>query len=289
MQPFDYYQAQSIEEASRLLIQYNGKAKIVAGATDLLIRIERGFLAPAVLIDVKKIPGFREIASGGSGGLRIGAAATMNQVVVDPLVVERYPLLADACRSVASYQLRNRATMGGNLCNGSPAADSAPALICYGASIELFGPAGTREMPLEAFFLGPGATALQAGELLTAILLPPPPTGAVGCWHKLGRTTVGDISVMNVAVLGWPDGDANSGASWRITLGSVAPTPLRATEAENLLARDSSSEGVAAAARAAAEASKPIDDIRASAVYRRDMVRVLTRRSVEKILNVTMS
>jgi len=177
----------------------------------------------------------------------------------------------------------NRATVGGNLCNASPAADSAPALICYGASAHIFGPDGHRKLPLEEFFLGPGKTALQRGELLTAVTVPFV-RGSAGHFLKLGRTAVGDISVMNVAVLGWPDSAAPSGTSWRIALGSVAPTVIRAPEAERLLSQDTSPAGLEAASQAAAAAARPIDDIRATAAYRTDMVRVLTRRGVERVL-----
>ncbi|HEY54374.1 MAG TPA: xanthine dehydrogenase family protein subunit M [Caldilineae bacterium] len=284
MQAFDYVKAKTLEEASALLAEHNGDARPFAGATDLLIRIERGFLHPAKMVDIKNLPGFRAINALDNDWLRIGAAVTMNEVVIHRDVESRYPLLAEACQSVASYQLRNRATIGGNICNASPAADSAPALICYGAEAIIHGPQGERRVTVEDFFQGVGQTALERGELLTAIEIPPPPDGAVGRFLKLGRTTVGDISVMNVAVLGWPDENAASGASWRIVLGSVAPTPIRAPQAEKLLAGDTSPAGIEAAARAAADTARPIDDIRASAAYRTDMVRVYTRRGVEHVL-----
>ena len=284
MQSFDYVKAKTLEEASALLAEHNGDARPFAGATDLLIRIERGFLHPAKMVDVKELPGFRDISALDNGGLRIGAAVTMNEVVIHPEVARRYPLLAEACQSVASYQLRNRATIGGNICNASPAADSAPALICYGAEAIIAGAGDERRVTVEEFFQGVGQTALQPGELLTAIELPPAPAGAAGRFLKLGRTTVGDISVMNVAVLGWPDENAASGTSWRIVLGSVAPTPIRAPKAEKLLAGNATPVGVEAAARAAADTARPIDDIRASAAYRTDMVRIYTRRGIEQVL-----
>ena len=284
MQPFDYVKAKTLEEASALLAEHNGDVRPFAGATDLLIRIERGFLHPAKMVDLKQIPGFQDIRTLENGWLRIGAAATMNEVVAHPAVQDNYPLLADACGSVASYQLRNRATLGGNICNASPAADSAPALICYGAEAVMYGPDGERRVSVEDFFQGPGKSALGPGELLTAVELPPSPTGAAGRFLKLGRTTVGDISVMNVAVLGWPHESTSSRTAWRIVLGSVAPTPFRAREAEKLLAGDTSTVGLETAAVAAAATARPIDDIRASAAYRTDMVRVFTRRGVEQVL-----
>lgn len=285
MQSFDYVKPDTLEAASALLLQYDGKARPFAGCTDLLIRIERGFVHPDIVVDIKSIAGMRDLLVARNGDLHIGAAVTMNQVALSPIVQSGWPLLAEGCASVASYQLRNRATVGGNLCNASPAADSAPALICYGASAHIFGPNGQRTLPLEEFFLGPGKTALARGELLTAVSVPAPARGAVGHFLKLGRTAVGDISLMNVAVLGWPDSAAPSGSSWRIALGSVAPTPIRAPEAERLLGEDTSPGGLEAAARAAAATARPIDDIRASAAYRSDMVRVLTRRGAERVLS----
>lgn len=288
MQPFDYIQPASLEEASALLAAQNGAMRAFAGMTDLLIRIERGFVHPQVVLDIKDLPGMRDLLVVRNGDLRIGAAVTMNQVALSPVVQSGWPLLAEGCASVASYQLRNRATVGGNLCNASPAADSAPALICYGASAHIFGPDGQRKVPLEQFFLGPGKTALQRGELLTGVTVPFV-RGAAGHFLKLGRTTLGDISLMNVAVLGWPDSAAPSGSSWRIALGSVAPTVIRAPEAERLLSQDVSPAGLEAASQAAAAAARPIDDIRATAAYRKDMVRVLTRRGVERVLSEMMN
>ena len=284
MQPFDYIKPQTLQEASSILLAHNGAARPMAGMTDLLIRIERGFVHPQTVLDVKGLPGMRDLLVVRNGDLRIGAAVTMNEVALNLTVLSGWPLLAEGCASVASYQLRNRATVGGNLCNASPAADSAPALICYGASAHIFGPDGQRKLPLEQFFLGPGKTALQRGELLTAVTVPAPARGAAGHFLKLGRTAIGDISLMNVAVLGWPDSAAPSGSSWRIALGSVAPTVIRAPETERLLSLDTSPAGLETASQAAAAAARPIDDIRATAAYRTDMVRVLTRRGVERVL-----
>lgn len=284
MQPFDYVKPSTLEEASALLLQRDRLARPLAGCTDLLIRVERGFLHPAVVVDIKGLPRFQDLFVRRNRELFVGAAVTMNQVATHPLVQQTWPLLAEGCQSVASFQLRNRATVGGNLCNASPAADSAPALLCYGAVAHIYGPLGERNLPLEDFFTGPGATALAPGELLTHLTVPAPAPGASGHFLKLGRTAVGDIAVMSVAVLGWPDPRQPSGTEWRITLGSVAPTPIRAPQAEALLAQDTSTDGLAAASQAAAAAARPIDDIRATAAYRTGMVRVLTRRGAEQVL-----
>jgi carbon-monoxide dehydrogenase medium subunit len=244
-------------------------------------------------VDLKGLPGMREIRPGADGWLIIGAACTMNQVAAHPLVRAGYDLLVQACNSVASYQLRNRATIGGNICNASPAADAAPALYCLDAVAELYGSAGTRRVPISDFFVGPGKTALGNGEFLTSLHLPPAPPTARGVFNKLGRTRLGDISTVSVAVWAdWGLGIRDLGASnpqspiptVRIALGAVGPTPLRAPAAEVALIADASPAGVRAAAQLAAEASRPIDDIRASAAYRKAMVAVLTRRGIETIL-----
>jgi carbon-monoxide dehydrogenase medium subunit len=288
LQPFDYIIPADFREASALLSAAEGRVRALQGGTDLLVRIRAGLLRPQLVVDLKKLPGMQSIREWPDGWLSIGAACTMNQVAKEGLIRERYDLLVQACNSVASYQLRNRATVGGNCCNGSPAADTAPALYCLGAEAEIFGPGGQRRVSIESFFVGPGHTALRPGEFLSAILLPPVGPGAYGVFKKLGRTRAGDISTVSVAVYafeetGWRS-EAASPRRWRIALGAVGPTPMRALRAEESLTVDHSSGGIAAAADLAAQAAMPIDDVRASAAYRTAMVRVLTRRGIEAVL-----
>ncbi len=301
MQPFDYIIPTDHAEASALLAAGNGVTRPLQGGTDFLIRARGEFIKPARVVDLKRLPGMQEIRLSADGWLVLGAACTMNQVAGHPLVQASYDLLAQACNSVASYQLRNRATIGGNCCNASPAADTAPALYCLDAVAETYGPAGARRIPIADFFVGPGRTALQPGEFLAALHLPPAPQSARGVFNKLGRTKIGDISMVSVAV--WVDFEFriadfglktdqqfaihNSQSAIRnahIALGAVGPTPLRAPEAEAALIADASPEGVPRAAALAAAAARPIDDIRASAAYRRAMVEVLTRRGIEAVL-----
>ena len=293
MQPFDYIIPKDHADASVLLASGGSAVRPFMGGTDFLIRARGGFIRPQAVVDLKSLPGMREIRQSQDGWLVIGAACTMNQVALHPLVQARYGLLAQACNSVASYQLRNRATVGGNCCNASPAADTAPALYCLDAVAEIFGPDGARRVPIADFFVGPGRSALRLGEFLTAIHLPPAPPGACGAFRKLGRTKIGDISMVSVAVwAAWGLGNRDYGSASpqspiptiRIALGAVGPTPLRAPEAESALAADSSPDGVRRAAGLAAAAARPIDDIRASAAYRRAMVAVLTRRGIEAVL-----
>ncbi len=284
MQPFDYLIPKDHAEASALLAAGGGSVRPFMGGTDFLIRARGGFIRPQSVVDLKVLPGMREIRQSPDGWLVIGAACTMNQVAAHPLVLAGYDLLAQACNSVASYQLRNRATIGGNCCNASPAADTAPALFCLDAVAETYGPAGARRIPIADFFVGPGRSALQLGEFLTAIHLPPAPTGACGAFNKLGRTKLGDISAVSVAVYAWEHDTETPRRDWRIALGAVGPTPLRAPEAEAALAADASPQGVQRAAELTAAAARPIDDIRASAAYRRAMVAVLARRGIEAVL-----
>ncbi len=202
MQPFDYLIPKDHAEASAMLAA-GGAVRPFMGGTDFLIRARGGFINPQSVVDLKGLPGMREIQQSPDGWLVIGAACTMNQVATHPLVLAGYDLLAQACNSVASYQLRNRATIGGNCCNASPAADTAPSLYCLDAVAETYGPAGARRLPIADFFVGPGRSALQLGEFLTALHLPPAPAGAHGAFNKLGRTKIGDISSVSVAVYAW--------------------------------------------------------------------------------------
>jgi CO/xanthine dehydrogenase FAD-binding subunit len=279
LQPFDYVKPKDHAEASALLASGDGAVRALLGGTDLIVRVRSGYVKPQRVVDLKGLPGMREISPQSDGSLRIGAGCTMNKVAGHPDVQARFGLLAQACNSVASYQLRNRATIGGNCCNASPAADTAPALYCLDALAEIYGPAGRRCLPIPEFFVAPGRTPLRPGEFLISLFLPPPPPDAAGAFHKLGRTRVGDIAMVSVAVYGWA-----GGRQWQIALGAVGPTPLYAPQAATALSQDTTPTGVAAAAALASATAQPIDDIRASAGYRTAMVRVLTRRGIELVL-----
>jgi len=281
---FDYVKPASLAEASRLLAKHAGEARPFMGGTDLFVRMRDGFIHPRIVVDVKHLAGMRGVVYDERTGLTVGAAATMNEVARHPTVQTHYPLLAEAANSVASYQLRNRATLGGNLCNGSPAADTAPATLVLEGRVVLYGPGGEREVPADEFFLGPGATAMQPGELMTAVRFPIPPANAVGRYLKLGRNKAGDLAIAGVAVFGFPNGTTPSGYHFRIGLASVAPVPLRAWEAEEVLATSPPGEETfTLAAEKAMEAATPIDDVRASAAYRKAMVRALTLRGLWEV------
>jgi len=281
---FDYVKASTSNEVTRLLEEHGEAARLLMGGTDLFVRMRDGFIRPQIVVDVKHLPGMRDILYDEQAGLRVGAASTMNEVARHLDVQAHYPLLAEAAESVASYQLRNRATVGGNLCNGSPAADTGPAALVLDGRIVLYGPDGEREVEAGEFFISPGQTAMEAGEFVKAICFPIPPAGAAGRYLKLGRNKVGDLSIVGVAVFGFPDGTAPSGYRFRIGLASVAPVPLRALEAEEVLAANPPGEETfARAAEKAMAAATPIDDVRASAAYRKAMVRNLTLRGVREV------
>ncbi len=281
---FDYMRAGTPDEVIRLLAEHGEAARLLMGGTDLFVRMRDGFIRPKIVVDVKHLPGMRDIVYDEKAGLTVGAAATMNEIARHPDVVAHYPLLAEAANSVASYQLRTRATIGGNLCNGSPAADTAPATLVLDGRLSLYGAHGEREVPAGEYFLGPGQTTMQAGEFMTAIRFPVPPASSAGRYLKLGRNKVGDLSIVGVAVFGFPDGMTPSGYRFRIGLASVAPVPLRALGAEEVLAANPPGEETfAAAAERAMEAASPIDDVRASAAYRKAMVRNLALRGLGEV------
>jgi carbon-monoxide dehydrogenase medium subunit len=281
---FDYVRAESREHVARLLQSGGSDVRLLMGGTDLLVRMRDGVVQAKTLVDVKHVPGMREIAFDSRGGLTVGAAVAMNELAAHPDVQAHYSLLAQAASAVATYQVRNRATLGGNLCNASPAADTAPAVLLLDGRLVLFGPAGEREVPAADFFLGPGKSARRPDEFLTAVRLPVSPEGACGTYLKLGRNKAGDLAVVGVAVLGHRSQDVPSGYVFSIALASVAPVPLRAAAAERLLAEQKPGTTVfAAAAMKAMDAAMPIDDVRSSAAYRKAMVRNLTRQGLNEV------
>lgn len=269
---FDYVEPTTLAEAVELLGQHGERARVLAGGTDLLVQMKMERLAPDVLVYIGRIPGLDSVVFE-DGGLRLGARTTIAALRRAAPVVARYPMLAEACAAFSTTQVQVMGTVGGNLCNGSPASDTAPVLIAYGAEVEALGPEGSRRLPLETFFLGPGKTALRRGELLVAVHLPPPPPSAGGAFLKISRVAA-DIAKVNAAVLLVRDGARIADA--RLVFGAVAPTPLRARRAEALLVGQPFSLGlVAEAAQIAADEVSPIDDVRSTAAYRRQAVYVL--------------
>lgn len=281
---FDYLKPNTLAEASRFLAEHPGKARPFMGGTDTFVRMRDGFWKDKYLVDVKGLGGTNDIAFEPARGLTIGAAVNMNQVIASPAVRKHYPLLAEACHTVASYQLRTRATIAGNICNASPAGDTVGACIVLEGSVRVHGVDGSRLEPLRAFFRGPGKTVLKPGDIVTAIVFPLPPKNHAARYIKLGRNTIGDLAIVGVTALGYPDGETPSGYRFRLALASVAPTPLVPKEAEAILAEELITEAtIEKAAEAAMNACNPIDDVRGSARYRQLMVRNLTRQAILEV------
>jgi len=284
MKKFDYVKPKTLAEASAFMIEHDGRARLYAGGTDMLILMRGGFITPQYIVDIKEIPGLQDFDFDETAGLTIGAAATLNAVASSPIIKEKLGLLAEAAETVGSYQVRNRATIGGNICNASPSADTVPALLTLGAMAWVFGGGEEKAVPMDTFFTGPGETVLGPGDILTLIQVPLPPAGSAYCYLKLGRVRAADLALVGVAVLGFPQASNPSCYGFRIALGAVAPTPIRAPEAEAVLAESVDDEAVEKAALAAVRTARPISDVRASAEYRSAMVRSLTRRGIKDVL-----
>lgn len=281
---FDYVRPETYADASQFLSTHAGEARPFIGGTDLFVQMRDRLFKPKYLVDVKGLEGMNELAFDPSGGLTIGAAVNMNRVIASPQVVEHYPILAEAAQSVASYQLRTRATIAGNICNASPAGDTIGASLLLDGVLNVFGGQEIREIPLSEFFLGPGQTVLETGDIVTSIQFPPPHKGLKGRYLKLGRNRLSDLSIVGVTALGYPDPDTVSGLRFKLALASVAPTPLVVHQVENFLAENEiTEESLGKAADLAMETSTPIDDVRGSARYRKYMVRNLSLRALTEV------
>ena len=283
MKSFDYFAPQSLGDATALLGRYETKARLLAGGTDLFLRMERRVVEPGVLVDLKKVRALQGIKASAKG-LTIRAATPMEDIESSPLVQRRYGIIAEAAAAVGSIQTRNRATLGGNLCNASPAADTAPPLIALAARARITSSRREREVPLEELFLAPGKSCLQPNELLKEIFVPSPAGKCGSSFQRCTRTAM-DIALVNCAVFLTLVPRRGVIGDIRIALGAVAPTPVRARPAEDVLkGKNPDKDSIEEAAALAAASVSPIDDVRSSANYRRAMVRVLTRRAIEEAL-----
>jgi len=278
---FEYVKPGTLIEASEFLLRHHHEARPFLGGTDIFIQMRDGVLTPRFLVDVKNLDGTNELHFDPKAGLFLGAGVNMNQVIASPDVIHHYPLLAKACRTVASYQVRTRATVVGNLCNASPAGDTIGTCLALGGMLQIHNIDGLRQESLNGFFLAPGKTRLKPGDIVTAIRFPLPSRGCAGIYLKLGRNKLGDLAIVGVTVFGFPNSELPSTFCFRIVLTSVAPTPLIAAQAEKYLAENIiTPESIHKAACLASEECTPIDDIRGSARYRKLMVRNLTEKAL---------
>jgi carbon-monoxide dehydrogenase medium subunit len=275
---FDFYEPETVADAVALLVQRDGRARVMAGGTDLLVQMKIERSAPVAVVSLNRIPGLDRIEiqsrNGGAPLLHIGARASIRAIEQSPLIQADYRALAEACANFSSTQVQTMGTIGGNLGNASPAADSAPSLLAFDARLVLAGPQGESRLPLAEFFVAPGKSALQIGEIITGVELPQPRPATGSAFAKVSRVT-NDIAKANCAVVLVRGADDRI-LDCRLAFGSVAPTPMRARQAEALLSGQVWSEALAdAAAEAAAVAVMPIDDVRSTAAYRREVVRVM--------------
>jgi CO/xanthine dehydrogenase FAD-binding subunit len=281
---FEYVKPQSIEEAVQFLTDHPDQSRPYAGGTDCFVLLRDRRIKSKYLLDLKALPELTQISFDPQKGLTIGATVSMNQAAKEAALQEHYPAIAAAIHEVGSYQLRSRATLVGNLCNASPCGDTIGPCLVYGAQINIIGTNGEYTLGIKDFFKGPGKTALTPGEIVKSITLPLPPKGAAGVYKSIGRNKLGDLALAAVTVLGFPASSTKSGLDFRITLSAVAPTVIFAEEARALLAGEViTTKTVEQAAQAAMQACKPIDDIRSSAAYRREMIRVLTSRALHSV------
>ena len=287
MKSFDYIRPGNMQDAVAAL-QANDEPVLLAGGTDLLIGMKTNAVKPKCLIDLKSIPDLEGIEY--NNGFKIGALTTVRDVEISPLIRQKIPSLSAAAGTLGSIQIRNRATVGGNLCHGSPAADMAAILLAMNCEVEIATGNGARTIGLDQFFTGPNSTVLNRNEVLSQIIIPQEIEQFKGIYLKHGPRKAMDIGIVNIAIL--LDADAGSGLCNQImiALGAVAPRPIRAKKAEALLNGNKlKPETIQKAAEAAAGEATPITDFRASAGYRKDLVENLVARGIHQILELNNS
>jgi CO/xanthine dehydrogenase FAD-binding subunit len=285
MQSFGYVAPASAEEVTALLADKNGDARILSGGTDLLVQLREGRRRAKLVIDVKNIPELTQITFDPKNGLRIGAAASCHEICSDANVSKHYPGLVDGIHLIGGVQIQNRASVGGNLCNASPAADAIPALIVHEAVCNITGLNDSRTLPVEEFCIAPGQNALQAGEFLTFITVPTPKDKFGASYLRFIPRNEMDIAVVGVGASVVIAADKKQFISARIALGAVAPTPLLASAAGAFLAGKAlTRENAKEAARLAQEIAKPITDLRGTAEHRKHLVAVLVERTLDKAI-----
>lgn len=280
LKPFDFFEPKTVDEAVRLLFMYGDRAKVMAGGVDLVLKMRLRQLQPEYVVSLQKIPGLDYIKGDREIGLRFGALSTLRSIELSPIVQKNWALLYEAVHQIASVPVKTMSTAVGNLCVATPASDIAPALIVLGAQAKIAGTAFEKVIPIEDLFVAVGETILEPHEIVTEIIVPSLPARKGSAFMKLAKT-MDDIAKVNVAVTLTVANDTCKEA--RIALGSVAPTPIRVTQAEEILKEQKLDEKtIIGAAEAAAEAVKTITDVRSTAAYRKEMVKVLVKDALEK-------
>ncbi|MCX5908616.1 MAG: xanthine dehydrogenase family protein subunit M [Deltaproteobacteria bacterium] len=281
MQGFEYLSPATTPEALRLLGTYRDRARLLAGGTDLLVQMEHNEVRPHYVIDLKRIRELQGIRHSPDGGLAIYSLTRLADLASMEGLNGSFSILREAAQTVGSVQIRNRATIGGNICRAAPSADLVPALLVLDAKIRMISAEHERWVALDGFFVGPGRTTLQPHELLAEVQIPPPPPGGGGIYQKLGPRQTMDLATVGVAVFLQMDSGAAISNDIRIALASVAPTPIRAREAERMLIGNPLTPPlIAQAARQASLEANPITDVYGPDWYKRQMIEVLTKRTI---------
>ncbi|MBM4348957.1 MAG: xanthine dehydrogenase family protein subunit M [Deltaproteobacteria bacterium] len=289
LKPFEFFNPSSLSETFELLSRYGPDVRLIAGGTDLLVQMKQRLTKPDRLINLLNVSELKGIKKQGNS-LRLGALLKHAELEQAEGLNGDYKILAKAAHKIGSPQIRHLGTLGGNLCNASPSADTAPALLVLEAEVLLVSRNGERCLPLETFFKGPGQTELKKGEVLKEVILHSPPVESRFSYLKLGRRKSMDLALVSAAVLLTIDRMGKKFEKVRIALGSVSPTPIRVREAESLLeGQPIDMNLVGQGAELAQNACRPISDIRASAEYRRKMVKVLIERAVRECLGLPIS
>jgi carbon-monoxide dehydrogenase medium subunit len=305
MKKFDYLRPQTLEEALSLLNQHGKKAKLIAGGTDVIVMIKQKTMMPEVLISLRRIPGLDQIRYDGS--LKIGAMVTHRDIEKSEVIRKEFSALTDAADALGSIQIRNVATIGGNICTAAPSADTATPLLVLGTLVKIKSLSEERRVPIEGFFTGPGETILKKGEMVTELVIPKPLPNTGSAYYKLQRRLALDLPILGVSVLLSLDKGTVSCSDMlcttspissilhtmekdeltckeiRIALGVAAPTPMRALKAENLMkGKKISDELLEEVANTTSVEAQPRDSLRGEAWYRKDLIRVLVKRMVMK-------
>jgi carbon-monoxide dehydrogenase medium subunit len=278
-----YEAPETLQAAVALLAGATGAARVLAGGTDVIVQMETDLIEPHLLVDIKKIPEVRQITAE-NGGFRIGAAASGMEIMQHAALCKAWPGVIDGVKLIGSIQVKGRASVGGNLCNGSPAADSVPAMIAAGAVARIVGPDGTREVPVEEIPTGPGKTSLKKGEIIASFFLPPRPARSGDAYQRFTPRTEMDIAVVGVGVSLTLDAGGTCTAA-RVALGAVAPTIMLVKEASAaLIGTKVDDAALERLAKAASAACRPIDDKRGTKEYRIKVAGVLAKRTAQQAL-----
>ncbi len=286
---FEYLEPESIRDALALLSRYQGKSKIIAGGTDLMLQMRNGYIRPEYVVDITRIPGLDSVAFDDPEGLRLGALTTIRFLETSAELQKKVPILSQAAGQLGSVAIRNVATVGGNLCNALPSAETSQALVALSARVRIIGPGGERTIPLEDFLIGVGKTLLHPDEILLEIIVPDAPPRTYGRYFKHSPRGSIDLAIVNIAVLMTMEPDHKVCRDARIVMGAVSPTPLRAKKAEALLKGKRIDDALMEqAAQAASDEAQPRrGSIRGSFEYKKEMVRVLTRRAIREVTGAT--